>query len=283
MTEMEMTETTETTEAPVDLVRGLAYERVIGEQGQPIHDVLAAVSARKGVLAEAKQTTTHLVQTRPQSEWADAEAAELAQAEGRPEPKRTHVARHDREIDEARHQERVAELALRRVEGEADEVIAASFAGWLSEAQDLHAGLLADAQAQVEEYVKLHSRLAEAAAVLGAVGAPVESVAAIALRPRDFTDASSLPGELRGSTFHLSTERVLELLAQLGQEPEPEPAQEPQEQVRIKSPLALEPKVEEERAEREAHARWLAEQDDSEVFVVNGETFKRPAEEAEAA
>ncbi len=38
----------------------------------------------------------------------DAEAVEKARAEGGPEPKRSHVAEHDKKLDQARHDYRVA-------------------------------------------------------------------------------------------------------------------------------------------------------------------------------
>jgi chromosome segregation ATPase len=79
-----------------------------------IRDAAAAWDAAKAALESARKDLTELEQTREAAEWADAEAAEAARAEGKPEPKRSHVAAHDKKLDVARHEWKVAQLAEER-------------------------------------------------------------------------------------------------------------------------------------------------------------------------
>ncbi len=79
-----------------------------------------AVEKATADLNERRRDVVELEQTRPSAEWSDAEAAERARATGKAEPKRTHTAQHDRKLDDAKHESKVAELALKRARDELD-------------------------------------------------------------------------------------------------------------------------------------------------------------------
>ncbi len=79
-----------------------------------------AVEKATADLNERRRDVVELEQTRPSAEWADAEAAEKARALGKTEPKRTHTAQHDRKLDDARHEAKIAELHLQRCRDELD-------------------------------------------------------------------------------------------------------------------------------------------------------------------
>jgi hypothetical protein len=76
-----------------------------------IRDAAAAWDGARSTLTSARQEVVELENTREQAEWADAESAEKARAEGKAEPKRTHIAAHEKKLDAARHEAKIAELA----------------------------------------------------------------------------------------------------------------------------------------------------------------------------
>jgi hypothetical protein len=63
-----------------------------------VRDAVAGLDSARSSREQARKDLIELEQTRSQAEWADAEAAEQARAEGRSEPRRTHTAAHDPEL-----------------------------------------------------------------------------------------------------------------------------------------------------------------------------------------
>jgi len=78
-----------------------------------IREAAAAWDGARATLESARREVVELEQTAEQAQWADAEAAEQARAEGKAEPKRTHIAAHEKKLDAARHEAKVAELICR--------------------------------------------------------------------------------------------------------------------------------------------------------------------------
>ncbi len=77
------------------------------------HEAIAAkgagYDAAKTALAESKRSLVEAQQELPQSQWKDAEAAETARAEGKPELKtRTHTQQHEKRIADLEHEQRVS-------------------------------------------------------------------------------------------------------------------------------------------------------------------------------
>src|SRR4051794_751405 len=77
----------------------------------PIREAAAAWDAANATLESSRKDVIELEQTREAAEWRDAEAADRARAEGKAEPKRSHVAAHDKKLDDARHGLKVETLA----------------------------------------------------------------------------------------------------------------------------------------------------------------------------
>jgi hypothetical protein len=144
-----------------------AYEAITCES---IRDAAAAFSAARAAREQARKDLTELEQTREQAEWADAEAAENARAEGKAEPKRTHVAEHDRKTDAARHEQKVADLAEKRALDALTAALDEHGQAWADEATAAVESLRAEWANAVDGLIAMHGRLTASLRVGRAVG-----------------------------------------------------------------------------------------------------------------
>lgn len=201
------------------------------------HDVIAAKAAEwdaaKAALNEVKRTEVELEQTRPQAEQADAETCEQARHEGKPDPKRTHVAAHDRKLDSARHEHRVAVIAERRAFGALQSALDEHQEAWLGEAAQLVVGLDERWQEAIADVAKLAAERQRAVRVARLIGSEHPRVAAIPLSRRQLAGIELLHGS--PDTAHVAVEDLLAGLADLGAPPPEEPAREPQKPIRTQS------------------------------------------------
>lgn len=188
----------------------------------PIREAAAGLDAAKAAKLAARRDLTELEQTREQAEWADAEAAEAARSAGKPEPKRSHAAAHDRKTDEARHELKVAELALQRAEQNLADAIEQHGDAWGDEARESVEALTGQWAAQCGELTALHAQLASALSVARTVvGENRRGAATIGLTPAQIRDIEFASGQGR-VTGYVATPDVLAALAELGMPVEPD-------------------------------------------------------------
>lgn len=187
-----------------------------------IREAAASLDAAGSARGQARKDLVELEQTREQAEWADAEAVERARAEDKPEPKRTHVAAHDRKTDEARHELKVSELAERRAVEELEDALEQHGAAWAAEVAEAFDTLRGEWEATVGELIGLHARLNAAQTVARAVGGSQPGVGAIGLKPGQIGDLEVLSGQ-HGKLGWVGVPDVLALLSELGV-PKPDPA-----------------------------------------------------------
>jgi hypothetical protein len=135
----------------------------------PISKAAAALDAAKAALDQARKDLIDLEQTREQAEWRDAAASENARAEQKPEPKRSHVAAHDRKTDDARHQVKVAQLAAERAEREMFAAVDEHGQEWALDVQATCDALLERWTAAVAQITTLYGELAAAFSIRRAV------------------------------------------------------------------------------------------------------------------
>jgi len=240
-----------------------------------IRDAAAGWNAAKADLNLRKRDVIELEQTREAAEWRDAEAAEAAPAAGKAEPKRSHVQAHDRQLDAARHEHKVATL----VEGRASERLQAALdehqGDWLSNAT-LEIEALSEAwNAAVATLADLHGKLGRAHRARGFASngdaendGPGVLTSAIRVSPRDVqgldfaplpAGSHPTPGSLaRAPKGTVDIGHVLAELAQMGRLPAPEPAPEPRELQTVnvlgQARTIAKPLTDEQRAERIARA-----------------------------
>lgn len=170
-------------------MRSVAVENVLQVPYEAIsephvHDAVAAFSAAKAEREQRRKDVTELEQTREAAEWRDAEAAEQARADGKAEPKRTHVAEHDRKTDAARHEQRIAVLAEQRARDALDAAITEHADAWAAEAEGDVQAMTAEWQNTVEGLIALHGRLTGAVRVARVVGIKVPQVGALEFERR---------------------------------------------------------------------------------------------------
>jgi hypothetical protein len=198
------------------------------------HDVIAAKAAEwdaaKAALNEAKRTEVELEQTRAQAEQADAEACEQARHEGKPDPKRTRVAAHDRKLDSARHEHRVAVIAEDRAFNALQSALDEHLDAWLTEVSAEVESLDERWQEAVDSVSKLHAERAHAVRVARMIGSEHQAVAVVPLERRQLAGIELMNGS--PTTAHVAVEHMLGGLQALGVPPEPEPEPERQKPVR---------------------------------------------------
>jgi hypothetical protein len=141
----------------------LPYEQI----SQPaIREAVAGFDAAKTALDESKKALVAAQQELPQSQWADAEAAEKARAEGKPEPKtRSHTQQHERLIENLEHEQRVCALAVQRTERALVDAIDKHGSEWGTEVEEACSALLEQWHSAVVDLTALHAHLSTAFAV----------------------------------------------------------------------------------------------------------------------
>jgi len=265
---------------PVEHVEKLGYERITNK---PIRDAVAHLHATNNARHEAKLDVIELEQERPQAEWQDAEQAEQARAEGKPEPKRSAVAAHDRKLDQARHEEKVAELALQRAQKALSDALAQHGDAWRDEVRDSVEALNAEWQRDVSELIALHGRLETALMVAHVVIGKQPQVGALCFPPKSIRGLDLAAPQPKGAHGVITTPDVLAALHELAT-PEPDVEQEPQQHrppvMPGNSPTRGQRDVEDEIAERE---RFLERARDPKRVAERRQRSERLRAENEAA
>jgi hypothetical protein len=163
------------------------YEQISSE---PIREAAATLSAARSAKEQARKDLIELEQTRESAEWADAEASEQAQAEGRAEPKRTLVAAHDKKTDEARHKTKVSDLAHTRARGALEAALAEHGQAWADELATSVEAMRVEWGNVVEGLIGLHGRLSAALSVARVVGiGELPKIGALPFRRRQIQNA----------------------------------------------------------------------------------------------
>jgi hypothetical protein len=223
-----------------------------------IREAAAAWDAAKAALDSARKDLTELEQTREAAEWADAEDADRARAEGgKPEPKRSHVAAHDKKLDAARHEHKVAQLADERTFNGLQDALDEHQDEWAESVEHDVAALDDEWTAAVNALVELHATRSRALAIRAMVVGDQRGAAALGLSPSQIRGIDFASGTGR-QTGYVAAGDVLVALAGLGM-PEPVVDTAPQEHappVRPEgSPLRGQGSVEQEVAERREFAQ----------------------------
>jgi hypothetical protein len=191
-----------------------------------IRDAAAAWDAAKAALDSGRKDLTELEQTREAAEWRDAEAAEAARAEAKPEPKRSHVAAHDKKLDVARHEWKVAQLAEERTFDALQAALDEHHAEWAETVEHDVQSLDDDWSAAVNALVELHATRSRALAIRAMVIGEQRGAAALGFKPSQIRgiDFASHTGRQTG---YVAAGDVLGALADLGmpEPPKPEPVQ----------------------------------------------------------
>lgn len=190
-----------------------------------IREAAAAWDAAKATLETAKKDLTELEQTREQAEWADAEAAEKARAEGKAEPKRTHVAQHDKKTDEARHELKVATLAEQRAFDALQAALDAHQGEWAASIEKDVQQLDEEWQTALATLRTIHTQRARAYAIRKqVVGGKLPQVGVTPLGP--IAQGAENGQKLRAAV--VQTDALLAVLAKLGERVPEEPREEPE-------------------------------------------------------
>jgi hypothetical protein len=203
------------------------YEEISHEA---IRDAAARWDATKSTLRERRQDVVELEQTREAAEWRDAEAAEAARAASKPEPKRSHVQEHDKKLDAARHELKIATLAEGRAFDGLQEALDAHQGEWLADATREIEALSKVWSAAVATLAELHGKLAHAQrsrtfASNGDREADGSGVLTGAIRVGQ-RDVQGLAGQGPNAIGTLDVGFVFAELAAMARVPEPEPSPE---------------------------------------------------------
>jgi len=188
---------------------------------KPIATAAAALRDAAKDREQRRKDLVELEQTREAAEWRDAEAAEKARAEGKPEPKRTHVAAHDRKTDEARHELKVAELAVERTRQMLGAALDEHGEAWIEDVERELATHDEVWAAAVNTLIGLHGKRAAARAIARAIGLRHPDVGACGFQRRQVNGVEFTSGQPRDQLAWIYVEDVLAVLSDLGVPPEP--------------------------------------------------------------
>jgi hypothetical protein len=197
----------------IENVEKLGYEQISSE---PIREAAAGLDAAKAACLSARRDLVELEQTREAAEWRDAEAADKARAEGKAEPKRSHVAAHDRKTDEARHEHKVATLAEARALDALQSALDEHGQTWV-ESIDAELAKLDDAWTeQVRELVALHAKRSAVIATKSKVCGPTGRSGALRFVPSAIQGLDWASGTNDRQTGYVEAGSVFSALSELG-------------------------------------------------------------------
>ncbi len=223
---------------PQSRAHGSAINEHLEISNLPIRQATVALDAARAAELHAKRTVIHLEQTRSNAEWADAEAAEKARAEDKPEPDRTATIAHDQEQEAAAHEHKIAQLTTARAEATLQDVQREHGATYVQEAKDRLQSAESAFHASLRKLQTDYSEFASAVSHGKDLGLQHMGVGVINLDL--LTEAEStnggkveLPrGAVRDVIVHVGT--LLGKFSDLGK-PEPKPeAHEPIEPIRVR-------------------------------------------------
>jgi len=262
------------------------YEQISCE---PIRQAAAEHNAARSAKEQARKDLIELEQTREAAEWRDAEAAEQAQAEGKPEAKRSHVAAHDKQTDAARHGAKVAELAHKRAEAALQVAIGAHGQTWSDELTSSIEQVSAEWGNALTELIALHGRLGAALSVARRVGiGELPNVGVLPFSRKQIQNVEYAPQQANVPAF-IPTGDVLGALATVIEVVDedakgvPAPGAVPLARYRPQSPNRSMGAVQEEIAERRAFTEQANTPERVEARRQRVERERRGREEAEQA
>jgi hypothetical protein len=183
-----------------------------------IREAAAAWDAAKASLESARRDVVELEGTREAAEWLDAEAAEKARAEGKPEPKRSHVAEHDKKLDQAQHEHRVAQLTEERTFNELQAALDEHQGEWAESIERAVKALDEQWAATVNQLTTLHAQRASVFTVRRLVVGGQRDVGIVGFTPSQIHDIEFAPFTHK-QIGHVAVGDVLAGLADLGFEP----------------------------------------------------------------
>jgi hypothetical protein len=219
-----------------------------------IREAAAAWDGAKATLEGARKDLVELEQTRDAAEWRDAEAAQEARAAGKPEPKRSHVAVHDKKLDEARHRLKVETLSETQAFNSLQDALDEHQADWGESVERAVQAVNDEWTSALEQLVEIHARRSALLAIKAmVVGGDQPSVAAMGFRSGQIRGLDFAQGAGR-QTGYVPTGDVFAGLEALGMPapPTPEPVQHAVP--RGSNPLRGQAGVEHEIAERRRFA-----------------------------
>jgi hypothetical protein len=185
-----------------------------------IRDGAAGWDAARAALEQGRKDLLELEQTREASEWRDAELAETARAAGKPEPKRSHTAEHDRKIDKARHEHKITTLSEARAFEALQSALDEHQGEWEQEIDTDLQVLDQEWSEAVDALVVVHARRSRALSIRSKVIGPGRSSSgAVGFEQAELQGIELQPGQ-RGQLAYLDAGAVLGKLADLGM-PEP--------------------------------------------------------------
>jgi hypothetical protein len=190
-----------------------------------IRQAAAEWDGARTTLESSRREVVELEQTREAAEWKDAEAAEKARAEGKPDPKRTNVAAHEKKLDQARHEAKVAELAEDRAFNDLQSALDEHTAAWAESVEVDVQELNDDWQTALAALTTLHARRSRALAIRAMVIGETPGAFAVGFSAGQLLNVELASGQAGEKAF-LHTGDVLAGLAALGVA---KPPAEPQE------------------------------------------------------
>jgi hypothetical protein len=150
------------------------------------------LEAAKATLEGARKDLVVLEQTRDPAERRDAEAAQEARAAGKPEPKRSQVAAHDKKLDEARHWLKVETLSETQVFNSLQDALDEHADEWAESIERDVEALNEEWAVAINTLVEIHARRSRAIAIRAmVVGGDQRGVGALGFQS----------GQIRGIDF----------------------------------------------------------------------------------
>jgi hypothetical protein len=205
-------------------------------------------------LNDRKRDVVQLEHELPNAELADAQADEAARAAGKPKlTKRTHTEKHQKAIADARHELRVAQLAIERRRTELNDALRQYGSAWLADTEKLVAALDTAWDNAIAELSKLHGEHQRAVSLARTIGSDHLGVSRSTLDRRQL-DGLEIPSGA-ATTYGIHAEDLIAALAELGKaksEPEPATSSKP---MRFSSPNESSGAVREEIEERRRFAQ----------------------------
>ncbi len=191
---------------------------------KPIAEAIAAHEAAQADHLAKRRDVTQLEQERPAAEWKQANAISEARAAGKPDPKSSFVDEHDRLIDKARMELKVATLAERRAEAALADAHTEHGAAYRTEVETLAARLDKRWDEATAALSKLHAERRAAVSTARQLGSEHPPFRGIPVDVRrEMVDAIELPSGAN-RVGHVPVETVLAKLSLVGtSQAEPEP------------------------------------------------------------
>jgi hypothetical protein len=171
---------------------------------------------------EKRRDLVELEQTREAAEWADAEALDAARVAGKPAPRRTHVAAHDKRTEEARVEFKAAQIAIERARKELAAVIDEHGEAFAAEVRQAATEAIETWRSKVEELPAAHAEVVEALRVCRQFGGDWPVYEWVALKPKQLTDGPIPLGATIPTVKIVAAGDHIAALMELGQPKQPQ-------------------------------------------------------------